>query len=127
MTAKKNAWMVAGITCLFVAAIATTATAQQLNGQDSKSSANLVPLASLQESSFGDTVMSAMSRPAPAPEAVCPWDCETVPDGNVGINDFLDLLGTWGMIATACDFGNGPAGVGIEDFLDLLGHWGPCP
>ena len=55
----------------------------------------------------------------------CPWDCQAVPDGEVGINDFLDLLGQWTMIDTSCDFDGG--GVGINDFLDLLGHWGPCP
>jgi len=125
MTAKKNAWMVAAITCLFVAAIATTTTAQQRNGQESQSSADLIPLASLPESSFGDTAMSAMSRPAPAPESVCPWDCQPSPDGNVGIIDFLTLLGDWGTVGSSCDFVN--PGVGIEDFLQLLGAWGPCP
>ena len=55
-------------------------------------------------------------------DPVFPWDCETVPDGNVGINDFLDLLGQWGG-AGACDFDGG--GVGINDFLELLAHWGP--
>jgi hypothetical protein len=55
----------------------------------------------------------------------CPWDCQAVPDGEVGINDFLDLLGQWTLIDARCDFDGG--GVGINDFLDLLGHWGPCP
>ena len=125
MTAKKNAWMVAAITCLFVAAIATTTTAQQRNGQELQSSADLVPLASLQESNFGDTAMSAMSRPAPA-EIPCLWDCEPSPDGTVGINDFLTLLGDWGTIGTSCNHVN-PGGVGISDFLALLAAWGPCP
>ena len=61
------------------------------------------------------------------PEAalvVCPWDCEVVPNGSVGINDFLDLLAQWGN-AGSCDFDGG--GVGINDFLDLLANWGPCP
>ncbi len=96
MTAKQNAWMVAGIACLFVAAIATTTTAQQRNGQDSMSSADLAPLASSQESSYGDQAMIPMERPMPAADELCPWDCQAVPDGNVGINDFLALLGHWG-------------------------------
>jgi hypothetical protein len=55
----------------------------------------------------------------------CPWDCEDGgPDGSVGINDFLSLLGQWGGPGT-CDFDGG--GVGINDFLELLGAWGPCP
>jgi len=59
--------------------------------------------------------------------APCPWDCQAVADQNVGINDFLDLLGQWTQIGTPCDFGEGPPGVGVEDFLALLGHWGSCP
>ncbi|MEE8459994.1 MAG: hypothetical protein V3S08_08970, partial [Phycisphaerales bacterium] len=57
----------------------------------------------------------------------CPWDCQAVPDQNVGINDFLDLLGQWTQVGTPCDFGEGPPGVGVEDFLALLGNWGACP
>ena len=54
----------------------------------------------------------------------CPWDCESVPEGTVGINDFLDLLAQWGGPGS-CDFDGG--GVGINDFLELLANWGPCP
>ncbi len=54
----------------------------------------------------------------------CPWDCEAVPDGNVGINDFLAVLAGWGLPGP-CDFGGG--GVGITDFLKILANWGPCP
>ena len=57
----------------------------------------------------------------------CPWDCQATPDGNVGINDFLDLLGTWNQVGVPCDFGAGPPGIGVEDFLELLAHWGACP
>ena len=53
----------------------------------------------------------------------CPWDCGDG-DGNVGINDFLALLGQWATAGT-CDFDGGT--VGITDFLDLLANWGPCP
>ena len=53
----------------------------------------------------------------------CPWDCDNS-DGDVGIVDFLALLGQWGGPG-ACDFDGG--GVGITDFLALLGNWGPCP
>jgi len=42
----------------------------------------------------------------------CPWDLDR--DGEVGIVDFLDLLGNW----------NNP--YGIVDFLDLLAAWGSC-
>ncbi len=45
-------------------------------------------------------------------------------DGNVGIVDFLALLGQWGGPGS-CDFDGG--GVGITDFLELLANWGPCP
>ncbi len=54
----------------------------------------------------------------------CPWDCEPIPNGDVGINDFLAVLAQWGTPGT-CDFNGG--GVGINDFLALLANWGPCP
>ena len=56
--------------------------------------------------------------------STCPWDCESAPQGTVGINDFLDLLAQWGTPGS-CDFDG--AGVGINDFLALLSNWGPCP
>ena len=55
----------------------------------------------------------------------CPWDCGGDNDGEVGIVDFLALLGQWGQIGTPCDFDGG--GVGIVDFLKLLANWGACP
>ncbi len=57
-------------------------------------------------------------------EEPCPWDCEAMPDGSVGITDFLDLLAQWMLIGAPCDFDGG--GVGIVDFLKLLANWGPC-
>ncbi len=55
---------------------------------------------------------------------VCPWDVDG--DGNVGINDFLDLLAAWGPNAGhPADF-DGDGDVGILDFLALLANWGPC-
>ncbi len=58
-------------------------------------------------------------------ESTCPWDCEPVADGSVGINDFLTLLSQWAMAGVSCDFDG--VGVGINDFLELLSMWGPCP
>ncbi len=66
----------------------------------------------------------AVAGPA-ASMVTCPWDCEPKPDGNVGINDFLELLAQWSTVDSSCDFDGG--GVGINDFLDLLGNWGSCP
>jgi hypothetical protein len=54
----------------------------------------------------------------------CPWDCQPVPNGNVGISDLLSLLAQWGA-AGPCDFDGG--GVGIGDLLALLANWGACP
>ncbi len=57
--------------------------------------------------------------------STCPWD--TTGDGEVGINDFLDLLGAWGPNpGHPSDFDDDGI-VGITDFLELLGNWGPCP
>ena len=55
---------------------------------------------------------------------LCPWDCSGDNDQNVGIADFLALLGGWG--GAACDV-DGDGTVGIADFLELLANWGPCP
>lgn len=59
----------------------------------------------------------------------CAWDCEPTPDGDVGINDFLQLLAEWTLSchldSARCDH-LGPGGVGMEDFLALLAVWGPC-
>ena len=63
----------------------------------------------------------------PGPPPPCPWDCQAIPDGNVGIADFLELLAQWTLVGTSCDFGLGGVGVGINEFLDLLANWGPCP
>ena len=124
MTAKQDAWMVAAIVTFLVAAIVTTSTAQPRNGQDSLSHSGLVPLASMQESGDIAGARDPTNRPMRAPEVSCPWDCEPVPNNDVGINDFLALLGQW-FTAGSCDFDGG--GVGINDFLGLLANWGPCP
>ncbi len=58
------------------------------------------------------------------PKIVCPWDCGEPSDGQVGINDFLAVLGTWGEVGAPCDFDGD--GVGITDFLKILGTWGSC-
>lgn len=57
----------------------------------------------------------------------CPWDFDPPGgDGEVGINEFLILLGSWGTFPGGPpDFDGG--GVGITDFLKVLGSWGPCP
>ncbi len=53
--------------------------------------------------------------------SACPWDLDG--DGDVGINDFLIVLGNWGLPGGDVD---GDGTTGITDFLALLGHWGPC-
>ena len=55
----------------------------------------------------------------------CPLDCGGDNDANVGIVDFLALLGQWGQVGSSCDVVGVP-GVGIQEFLALLGTWGPC-
>jgi len=54
----------------------------------------------------------------------CPWDLDG--DGNVGIVDFLNLLGLWDTDPGGFPDFDGSGAVGINDFLELLGHWGPC-
>jgi hypothetical protein len=45
--------------------------------------------------------------------------------GDVGVTDFLAMLGVWGQIGVPADFDGG--GVGFTDFLQLLVNWGPRP
>jgi subtilisin-like proprotein convertase family protein len=56
---------------------------------------------------------------------VCPWDCQSTPDGQVSVLDFLAMLAQWGEVGTSCDFDGG--GVSVTDFLELLANWGECP
>ncbi len=54
----------------------------------------------------------------------CPWDLDD--SGDVGINDFLDLLAAWGTDPGGPPDFDGNGDVGIGDFLALLANWGPC-
>jgi hypothetical protein len=68
------------------------------------------------------SIIRNTSCPAVLP---CPWDLDG--GGDVGINDFLDLLAAWGANpGHPADF-DGDNMVGIVDFLVLLNNWGPCP
>jgi hypothetical protein len=55
----------------------------------------------------------------------CPWDLDD--SGDIGINDFLDLLAAWGTDPGGPPDFDGDGDVGINDFLELLANWGPCP
>ena len=52
---------------------------------------------------------------------VCPADLDV--DGEVGIDDFLFLLASWGGPDGDVD---GDGDTDIDDFLFLLASWGPC-
>jgi hypothetical protein len=55
----------------------------------------------------------------------CTWDLDD--SGDVGVNDFLDLLAAWGPNpGHPADF-NCDGIVDVQDFLELLANWGPCP
>jgi hypothetical protein len=53
----------------------------------------------------------------------CPADVDG--DGEVGINDMLELLGNWDSDDCNADIDRSGM-VTMNDFLDLLGSWGPC-
>lgn len=57
-------------------------------------------------------------------ECECLWDLDN--DLNVGINDFLGLLGVWGTDPGGPPDFDGDGDVGIGDFLTLLANWGAC-
>jgi hypothetical protein len=55
----------------------------------------------------------------------CPWDCQSTPNGEVDVADFLAILAQFGQVGTSCDFDGG--GVSVTDFLTFLANFGPCP
>ena len=75
----------------------------------------------------GGSVTVLLNDPPPLPK-LCPWDLDG--SGDVGVSDFLNLLGAWGPCPPKgdcpADF-DGSGDVGVSDFLELLGNWGPCP
>ena len=55
----------------------------------------------------------------------CPADIDG--SGDVGIGDFLLVLGQWGPCPPKCIADvDGDGTVGIVDFLIVIGTWGPC-
>ncbi len=56
-------------------------------------------------------------------EGTCP---DADGDGEVGINDFLLVIGNWGPNPGHPADLDGDGEVGINDFLLVLGSWGPC-
>ncbi len=48
-------------------------------------------------------------------------------DGEVGINDFLLVIGNWGPNPGHPADLDGDGMVGISDFLLVIGNWGVCP
>jgi hypothetical protein len=76
---------------------------------------------------YGQASPYGQAQPPP-----CPWDCESVPSGEVDIADFLAILAQWDVTNPPCDGGgncdiDGNGCVDINDFLAFLGHFGPCP
>ena len=54
----------------------------------------------------------------------CPADLDL--HGDVGIVDFLALLGAWSTDPRGPPDFDGDGDVGINDFLTLLASWGAC-
>ena len=77
------------------------------------------------------TLALTLERPATAQPAVntpppetCPWDLDG--SGDVGIDDFLDLLAEWGTDPNGPPDFDGDGVVGINDMMAMLANWGPC-
>lgn len=56
------------------------------------------------------------------PSTTCDGDCNG--DGQVNVDDVLELLGQFGG-AGECDT-NGDGTIGVDDLLAQIGNWGPC-
>jgi polyhydroxybutyrate depolymerase len=63
-----------------------------------------------------------LNHAKPGPD--CPADIDG--SGDVGVNDFLELLAAWGPNPGHPADLDGDGAVGITDFLVLLAEWGPC-
>ncbi len=48
-------------------------------------------------------------------------------NGDIGIDEFLAVLGLWGPCPGCPEDIDGDGEVGIIEFLFILGNWGPCP
>jgi len=72
---------------------------------------------------------AAGGTPSNAAAGLVNSDCPVgvLGDGDVGILDFLVMLGAWGPNPGHVADLDGDGTVGITDFLLLLGAWGPCP
>ncbi len=57
----------------------------------------------------------------------CVGDCAAVPDGEIGIDDFLVLLASWGPVTPGgpCDV-NGDGMIDVSDVFAMFEAWGPC-
>jgi hypothetical protein len=60
-----------------------------------------------------------------------PDECECFGDtngnGEVGVEDFLQMLADWGPCSSCPADVDSNGVVDVSDFLDLLSRWGPCP
>ena len=68
------------------------------------------------------TTNSEIFRIIREPGQIADFNC----DGEVGVNDFLELLANWGPCPAPCPWDLDRDGsVGVNDFLALLAAWGP--
>jgi hypothetical protein len=56
-------------------------------------------------------------------------DCfgDTNDNGEVGVEDFLQMLADWGPCGSCPADIDHDGNIGVSDFLSLLARWGPCP
>jgi hypothetical protein len=69
---------------------------------------------------------AALTAETVGPTLACPADIDG--SGEVGFDDLLILLSSWGPCSPPCppDL-DGDGEVGFQDLLELLSTWGPCP
>ena len=65
---------------------------------------------------------SMTARPIGGP--ICPADVNG--DGDVGVDDLLQVISEWGQTGDVAGDIDGNGEVGVNDLLELLGDWGPC-
>ncbi len=106
---------------------------------DPPSTAELDKTVAILEQHMDDWSLSTLGRGTMDDTLFADCNCNGVPDtqececsgdldgdGEIGIKDFLMVIGLWGTKSVGPPDLDGDGVVGIGEFLIVLGNWGPC-
>ncbi len=79
---------------------------------------------SLTEAGIDDFSLDTLTCDPVPPDCT---DADFNGDGEIGISEFLAVIGLWGPCEGCVEDIDGDGVIGIFEFLFVLGNWGPCP